>query len=176
MARNKQSAVPMGNDLYSVTELGKDLGVSARTIRFYEDKGLICPRRAGNNRVYGARDRARMILILRGKQLGFSLREIREYLDLYDVDPTHAKQTRLLLEAVRAKILLLEKQRIALQQMLAELRDVEAQAQKTLWALENGPRGAPGQTRRVDRPHQSIQVNQSQDPAAMARMTQESSS
>lgn len=143
-AASRQSAIPVGNDLYSVSELGKDLGVSARTIRFYEDKGLISPRRAGNNRVYGARDRARMILILRGKQLGFSLREIKEYLDLYDVDPTHAKQMRLLLKAVHSKILLLEEQRIALHQTLAELRAVEAQTQTALVTLENGPRRAIG--------------------------------
>ena len=143
-APGKPSAIPIGNDLYSVTELGKALGVSARTIRFYEDKGLVSPRRAGNNRVYGARDRARMTLILRGKQLGFSLREIREYLDLYDVDPTQAKQMRLLLKAVHSKILLLEEQRIALHQTLVELRAVEAQTQTALATLENGPRRATG--------------------------------
>jgi DNA-binding transcriptional MerR regulator len=142
VAASKQSAIPIGNDLYSVTELGKNLGVSARTIRFYEDKGLVSPRRAGNNRVYGARDRARMILILRGKQLGFSLREIKEYLDLYDVDPTHAKQIRLLLKAVHSKILALEEQRVALNQTLAELRGVEAQAQIALSTLEGSPRRA----------------------------------
>jgi DNA-binding transcriptional MerR regulator len=119
-------------ELYSVTELGKDLGVSARTIRLYEDKGLISPRRAGNNRVYTARDRSRMILILRGKRLGFSLREIKEYLDLYDVDPTHAKQLRLLLTSVHSRIVRLEDQRVALDQTLEELREVEAQANAAL--------------------------------------------
>src|ERR1700722_4937407 len=89
---------------YSVTQLGRDLGVTARTIRFYEDKGLISPRRAGNNRVYTLRDRARMILILRGKKLGFSLREIKEYLDLYDADPTQAKKLRVLLKAARYRM------------------------------------------------------------------------
>jgi DNA-binding transcriptional MerR regulator len=134
-----RSAAPPGHSLHSVTELGKELGVSARTIRFYEDKGLLSPARVGNNRVYAARDRARMILILRGKQLGFSLREIREYLDLYDVDPTHAKQIRLLLKAVHSKILLLEQQRVALDQTLVELRGVAAQARSALAALENAP-------------------------------------
>lgn len=119
-------------ELYSVTELGRDLGVSARTIRLYEDKGLISPRRAGNNRVYTARDRSRMILILRGKRLGFSLREIKEYLDLYDVDPTHAKQLRLLLTSVNSRIARLEDQRVALDQTLEELREVEAQANAAL--------------------------------------------
>ena len=138
------STVEAAGRFYSVTQLGKDLGVTARTIRFYEDKGLISPRRAGNNRVYTARDRGRMILILRGKKLGFSLREIKEYLDLYDADPTHAKQLRLLLKAVRSRILQLEDQRVALDQALGELREVEAQAGTALGALENGARRAAG--------------------------------
>jgi DNA-binding transcriptional MerR regulator len=129
---------------YSVTQLGTDLGVSARTIRFYEDKGLISPQRAGNNRVYTLRDRARMTLILRGKKLGFSLREIKEYLDLYDADPTHAKQLRLLLKAVSSRILQLEDQQVALTEALSELRDVESQAQTALATLENGSRRATG--------------------------------
>jgi DNA-binding transcriptional MerR regulator len=141
---SKQAEPQSGADLYSVTQLGRDLGVSARTIRFYEDKGLIAPRRVGNNRVYTARDRGRMILILRGKQLGFSLREIKEYLDLYDADPTHAKQMRLLLKAVRSRILQLEGQRVALDQTLAELREVQAQAQAALASLERGARRAVG--------------------------------
>jgi DNA-binding transcriptional MerR regulator len=132
---------------YSVTQLGLDLGVSARTIRFYEDKGLISPRRAGNNRVYTLRDRARMILILRGKKLGFTLREIREYLDLYDADPTRAKQLRLLLKAVRSRILQLEDQRVALEDALGELREVEAQAHSALGSLENASRRIPGAVR-----------------------------
>jgi DNA-binding transcriptional MerR regulator len=120
-----------------VTQLALDLGVTARTIRFYEDKGLISPRRAGNNRVYTLRDRARMILILRGKKLGFSLREIKEFLDLYDVDPTQAKQLRLLLKAVHDRIVQLEDQRVALDEALGELRDVESQTHNALEALGN---------------------------------------
>ena len=122
---------------YSVTQLALDLGVTARTIRFYEDKDLISPRRAGNNRVYTLRDRARMILILRGKKLGFTLREIKEYLDLYDVDPTQAKQLRLLLKAVHERIVQLEDQRVALDEALGELRDVESQTHNALEALGN---------------------------------------
>lgn len=126
------TSIRVADDLYSVTELGRDLGVSARTIRLYEAKGLISPCRAGNNRVYTNRDRSRMILILRGKRLGFSLREIKEYLDLYEVDPTHAKQLRLLLKSVASRIQRLEEQRIALDQTLDELREVAAQAQAAL--------------------------------------------
>lgn len=136
--------VELTGQFYSVTQLGVDLGVSARTIRFYEDKGLVSPRRAGKNRVYTLRDRARMILILRGKKLGFTLREIKEYLDLYDADPTHAKQLRLLLKAVRSRIGRLEDQRVALDEALGELREVESQAHDALGALEHGARRAAG--------------------------------
>lgn len=114
--------------LFTVTELARDLGVTARTIRFYEDKGLIAPQRAGTTRVYSSRDRARMILILRGKRLGFSLREIRDYLDLYAADVTGVEQNRMLVKAVRARIALLERQREAVEQTLDELRDIERQA------------------------------------------------
>ena len=137
------ATVAAAEHIYSVTQLGDDLGVTARTIRFYETKGLIAPQRAGNNRVYTARDRARMILILRGKKLGFTLREIKEYLDLYDADPTHAKQIRLLLQSVRTRIVRMEDQRVALHQALAELRAVEAQAQTALEALDAGRRESP---------------------------------
>ncbi len=137
----------LGGPLYSVTQLGLDLGITARTIRFYEDKGLITPRRAGNNRVYTLRDRARMILILRGKKLGFSLREIKEYLDLYDADPTHAKQLRLLLKSVRSRIVQLEDQRVAVDEALGELRDVESQAREALGTLANGAPRAPAAPR-----------------------------
>ena len=112
-------------EIYSITELAKDLGVTPRAIRFYEDQGLILPQRAGTTRVYSKRDRARMILILRGKRLGFSLREIREYLDLYVLDTTHAEQIQHLRGKVRERIALLEEQRQALEETLGELREIE---------------------------------------------------
>ncbi|MEP9350697.1 MerR family DNA-binding transcriptional regulator [Xanthobacter sp. KR7-225] len=118
---------------FTVTELARDLSVTPRTIRFYEDKGLIAPRRAGTMRVYTKRDRARMVLILRGKRLGFSLREIKEYLDLYDVDPSQTEQIRLLLKKVQTRLEMLEDQRLALEESILELKDIEEQ---TLAALE----------------------------------------
>ena len=119
---------------YTVTELAQDLGVTARTIRFYEDRGLIAPQRAGNTRVYTRRDRGRMILILRGKRLGFRLRDIKDYLDLYDVDLNHHEQLRLLLKAVQQRISGLLEQRQALDQTLAELKNIESQASAALAA------------------------------------------
>jgi DNA-binding transcriptional MerR regulator len=114
-------------DLYSVTELAEELGITPRAIRFYETKGLIKPRRAGTTRVYTYRDRARMQLILRGKRLGFSLADIKEYLDMYDVDPSRAKQVKLLLEKVDRRIGELEQQREDLETTLAELDEMRQQ-------------------------------------------------
>ncbi len=118
--------------LLTVNELAEALEVTPRTIRFYEQKGLIQPRRAGTVRVFTRRDRARLLLILRGKRLGFSLRDIREYLDLYDADPTQREQVRLLLGKVRARVAALERQRRDLEQAMAELRDIEGQAETAL--------------------------------------------
>jgi DNA-binding transcriptional MerR regulator len=120
------------DELFSITELAKVLGITPRTIRFYEDRGLVTPRRVGTTRVYSHRDRARMTLVLRGKRLGFSLRDIKEYLDLYDIEPTHAEQIQLLQGKVRARIALLEDQRKALEETLLELRDIERQTEVAL--------------------------------------------
>lgn len=137
----------MSDTLYTVTQLAKDLGVTARTVRFYEDKGLLTPQRAGNTRVYTHRDRARLILILRGKQLGFSLREIKEYLDLYDADPTQQEQLRALLKRIQTRIGSLVDQEQALVETLAELRAIEQQAQDALAALASSE--APAKSRRA---------------------------
>jgi len=128
---------------FTVTELARDLAVTPRTIRFYEDKGLITPRRAGTMRVYTKRDRARMVLILRGKRLGFSLREIKEYLDLYDMDPSQAEQLRMLLKKVQDRLEMLEDQRLALEETIVELKEIEDQALATL-AIADGETKAAG--------------------------------
>jgi DNA-binding transcriptional MerR regulator len=116
-----------GSDLRGIQDVATHLGISHRTLRFYEDKGLIEPARVGNTRIYSRREVARMQLILRGKRLGFSIREIKEFLDLYDADPTQAEQLRLLLNRVRTRIGSLEKQREEIEKTLSELRQVEAQ-------------------------------------------------
>jgi DNA-binding transcriptional MerR regulator len=118
--------------LYTVTELAKELGMTPRAVRFYEDKGLISPQRAGTTRVYSARDRARMILILRGKRLGFSLSAIKEYLDLYDVDVTQHAQLRGLLAAVAQRRDQLLAQRQAIDEALGELADIATQCGSAL--------------------------------------------
>jgi len=111
-------------ELYSVTELAKDLGVTARALRFYEDKGLIEPRRIGNTRVYTHRDRGRLVLIMRGKRLGFSLREIREWLDLYEAGPGQRQQMEALVATAGERIAALKQQRRDIEATIAELKDI----------------------------------------------------
>ncbi len=118
--------------LFSVSQLARQLGVTTRTIRFYEDKHLISPQRAGTTRVYTHRDRARLMLILRGKRLGFSLREIKEFLDLYDVDPQHHTQVRVLLNSVVKRMDKLHAQRAAIDESLTELAEIERQCEAVL--------------------------------------------
>ncbi len=127
--------------LYSVTELATELGVTARALRFYEDKGLISPQRAGNTRVYTHRDRGRLMLILRGKRLGFSLREVRDWLDLYDLDPNQVAQMTRLRDKVRARIAALEGQRADLKATLAELRGILQQVDGHLAAKDGSKSG-----------------------------------
>ena len=112
---------------YTIGDLSAEFGLSPRAIRFYEDQGLLAPGRAGANRVYSRRDRARLMLILRGKRLGFSLSDIREFLDLYDVDRTKRQQMTMTLDRTRARIHDLEQQLQDITITLAELRDMEAE-------------------------------------------------
>jgi len=124
---------PAAEKYYSVAELARELEITPRTLRFYEDRGLIMPQRAGANRIYSRRDRARMIIIMRGKRVGFTLREIKDYLDLYDFDRGHIEQARMLALAVDERIARLQEQRKALEETLADLADMRNQA---LLALE----------------------------------------
>ncbi len=94
---------------HTISQLAREFAVTPRALRFYEDKGLLTPRREGLNRVYSHRDRARLQLILRGKRVGLSLIEIKEILDLYKVDQRAQAQTAL--KRFKARIVALEAQR-----------------------------------------------------------------
>ena len=128
------------HELRGIADVAASLGVTARTLRFYEDRGLIEPRRVGQVRLYSRRDVARMQLILRGKRLGFSLAEIEAFLDLYDADPKHLEQMRALAGRCRARIDELLVQREALDQTLDELRALEREALARVAQAEAGPR------------------------------------
>ena len=120
---------------FTVTELARDLSVTPRTIRFYEDKALITPRRAGTMRVYTKRDRARMVLILRGKRLGFDLGEIRRIVDMYDQAPGEAGQLRYLLSQIGDRRADLEQRRSDLDLLLHELDELKRRCEEELAEL-----------------------------------------
>jgi DNA-binding transcriptional MerR regulator len=122
-------------ELYSVTELARELGTTPRTLRFYEDKKLLNPRRVGHTRVYSHRDRGRMILILRGKRLGFSLSEIREWLDLYESDKGQVEQMRKLVQKAGERLGALEQQRVDIDATINELREIIAAAERHLASI-----------------------------------------
>lgn len=122
--------VPDNRDLYAIAELAKEFGISTRAIRFYEAKGLLSPERVGATRVFRRRDRARLILILRGKRLGFSLRDISDYLSLYDAD--RSQQVNLLVGKVDERLASLEAQLRDLQTTIAELKEIRKLADERL--------------------------------------------
>ena len=119
-------------DLFAIADLAREFGISTRAIRFYETKGLLSPERVGSTRVFRRRDRARLILILRGKRLGFSLRDISDYLSLYDADRTQHAQVNLLVDKVDQRMLMLEQQLADLQTTLVELREIKKLAGEVL--------------------------------------------
>ncbi len=106
---------------FSIGDLAKEFGVTLRTLRFYEDKNLINPRRQGLSRIYGRRDRARLKLILLGKKVGFSLDAIREMLDLYDLKDGGAAQLRLALARFGEHAEVLRRQKKDIEKAIEEL-------------------------------------------------------
>jgi len=127
-----------GNEpLKSIAEAAEMLGVTQRTLRFYEDKGLISPQRVGTMRAYSKREMGRMMLILRGKRLGFSIREIGEFLSLYEDDPDQKVQAQRMLDATQHRLAELRQQREAIDQTISELEGLEAQSRRHLEAKRN---------------------------------------
>ena len=126
---------------FSISELAQEFALTTRTIRFYEDEGLIAPTRSGRNRVYGARELTRLKLILRGKRLGLSLIEIREILDLYDTNVDEVPQLRKFLEILENRRLLLLQQREDIDTVLGE---VDGLLRQTRRLLDRGRRGKTG--------------------------------
>ena len=118
--------------LYTVPQLSKELAITERTIRFYESKDLIKPKRAGNTRIFNYKDRARLLIILRAKKLGFSLNEIKTYLDLYEVDPSQKTQSKNALEAISHRLFQLEDQKKEINIIINELKILKNDILKTL--------------------------------------------
>lgn len=106
---------------FSIRDLIREFDVTARTLRFYEEKGLLAPERAGQERLYSRRDRARLKYVLMGKCVGFSLEEIRDMLDLYDLGDGQVTQLRVAHERFIEQIERLNRQRTEIDRALAEL-------------------------------------------------------
>ena len=117
---------------FSISELAQEFALTTRTIRFYEDEGLLAPTRSGRNRVYGPRERTRLKLILRGKRLGLSLTEIREILDLYDTNVDEVPQLTKFIEILENRRTLLLQQREDIDVVLAEMDGLVRQSRRHL--------------------------------------------
>ena len=123
----------MSQQTWSISELAKEFDITPRTIRFYEDQGIVSPARDGRNRVYSPRDRTRLKLALRGKRMGFQLSEILELINMYDAAPDNtAAQLEHYIEALERHRRTLEQQRKDLEQTLQEIETQLAHCRKLL--------------------------------------------
>ncbi|MEV6268172.1 MerR family transcriptional regulator [Kribbella sp. NPDC004138] len=127
----------MPAETWSIAELAAEYDVTLRTIRFYEDRGLLTPERRGTTRVYHPRDRVRLALILRGKRLGFSLDEIARIVDMYDAEPGEEGQLVYLLDQITHRRTELEQRRRDIEETLQDLAEVEARCHADLNTLRN---------------------------------------
>ncbi|MFE8709545.1 MerR family transcriptional regulator [Aeromonas allosaccharophila] len=120
---------------FSISELAREFDITTRSIRFYEDQGLLNPAREGQTRIYSKQDRVRLKLTLRGKRLGFSLAEIRELFDLYDADKSSRTQLQTMLGLVEEKRGTLQQQMEDIRMVLLELDAAEQRCQQALSQL-----------------------------------------
>ncbi len=125
-------------EFHTITELTKEFGISTRTIRFYEDEGLIKPVRRGRTRLFRPTDRRRLMFILRGKRLGFSIAEIREIMNMYKEPPGEEGQLRLLIRRINEKREELEQKRVDIDLTIQELDHAEEQSLARLAELGVG--------------------------------------
>jgi DNA-binding transcriptional MerR regulator len=143
-----RSPVPAGAPTFTISELAKEFALTTRAIRFYEDCGLVSPRRAGSARVYGERERVRIKLILRGKRLGLSLAEIGELLDLYEVARNERAQLSKFLQLLGERRGRLLQQKEDIDATLAEIEGLERECRRRLKGQES--RAEPASPRASD--------------------------
>ena len=130
--------------VYSISDLAREFALTTRAIRFYEDEGLLSPRRSGRSRLYGERERVRIKLILRGKRLGLALSEIRELFDIYATAGNERPQLEKFLQMLADRRAMLHQQREDIDAVLAEIAFIERDCRRRL-KLQTAPAGAaPG--------------------------------
>ncbi|HHG3243946.1 TPA: MerR family DNA-binding transcriptional regulator [Vibrio parahaemolyticus] len=120
---------------FKISELAKEFDITTRSIRFYEDLGLLTPERKGNTRIYNGRDRIRLKLILRGKRLGFSLADIKELFELYDTDQS-TEQLNYMIRLIEEKKAALQQQANDIQGVMMELNAAQLRCQNTLRSMK----------------------------------------
>lgn len=120
---------------FKISELAKEFDITTRSIRFYEDLGLLTPERKGNTRIYNGRDRIRLKLILRGKRLGFSLADIKELFELYDTDQS-TEQLNYMIRLIKEKKAALQQQANDIQAVMMELNAAQLRCQNTLRSMK----------------------------------------
>ena len=120
------------NRSYSISDLASEFDVTPRTLRFYEEKGLLEPTRSGQNRRYSGTDRTRLILVLRGKTLGLSLQESAELIGMYDPSSDNKAQLSRLIEKIQARKTQLVAQKLELEQMIDDLDAWEQRSRKSM--------------------------------------------
>ncbi len=125
----------MAPTTWTISELAKEFDITPRTIRFYEDQGILSPAREGRQRVYAARDRTRLKLALRGKRLGFPLSEIRDLINMYDKPRDTEAQLVLYLQVLAKHREMLEQQRKDIEETLSEIQAQEAKCSLLLKQL-----------------------------------------
>jgi DNA-binding transcriptional MerR regulator len=134
-AASESSTSPDDTDEFTrIGEMAKRFEVTLRALRFYEDRGLIQPRREGTTRLYSRRDQARLKLILLGRRIGFSLREVKQMMDLYDPKGANTRQLKLVLERSQRQLGRLETRRAALDEAIGELTDLMSSVRDRLEA------------------------------------------
>ena len=119
----------MSSSTYSISDLARELDITPRAIRFYEEQGMLSPERRGLERIYSARDKVSLKLILRGKRIGFSLAECKELIELYDPASGNRKQLETFMDKIAERRLQLEQQLLDIQQMQLELDTAEERCQ-----------------------------------------------
>lgn len=119
----------MSSSTYSISDLARELDITPRAIRFYEEQGMLSPERRGLERIYSARDKVSLKLILRGKRIGFSLAECKELIELYDPASGNRKQLETFMHKIAERRLQLEQQLLDIQQMQLELDTAEERCQ-----------------------------------------------
>jgi DNA-binding transcriptional MerR regulator len=127
--------VPTGGRTWTITELADEFGITLRTLRFYEEHGLLAPERRGTQRVFRPGDRVRLELVLRGKRLGFPLEEIKKIVGMYDSEPGEAGQLTYLLDQIAVRRSELEQRRADIAQTLGELDVLERRCRDDLARL-----------------------------------------